>query len=810
MSRPKPLVAGIAAHVLAAAVLVAFATTVRAAQPLWVALDNSPAGTPADIVFDTQASDPSASFFDVFVHGFWSMPRVGTDNLTYQQISVPGLNVLQTVGSPELPYAPIELGVVTGAAQMLLADNTVVSVSLLPGVLPWPHAVPPVIDMPGTPEKFSKDLAVYGGNATYPPSDGLAGSAVSGVLGELSGARSEVYPFHWNPDGTLTVYTHVRYHFSHAGIAAPAEVGSAMTATSALDRMMNAPIVQPWVHWNPVRHDGYYLIICPAADDAAIAPLVTQKEMRGFGVAVAHIEDIGGTCSAVRSYIRSWYASSKRGGDHYCLLVGDVDVIPLCTAPSNSILTDDLYGDDDGDGVDDLGKEVYVGRLSPVDATDLSQQVARILNYEDHPSSAMYYDFAALIAYRTDADGGAGFQNTQDEVWAATYPSSTPSFDLIYGSSPAVSNADVTAAAQRDGILCYAGHGNTDSWGAWDQTHESYDIPAVDELVNHPVNPIVWSLTCQTGSIQVADCVAEGWMEQNTDGAVAFYGGTDLTGIGGNLFLEKALFNAVFGKGITIHGQALEYGEAHGFDMDNAWKYLLLGDPEMHIRRHRVPDPTVAYWLLDRPQLIPGGVAGALDIRVRTGQGLPVSGVQVSLWKAGSGASVVPAPQDGAASVAGGGPAAGPARVTTASELLTNLYSGQDGYAHFQLPALSQGTLSVTVTDDDANAMSDAISVTAPAGVGAAAPGALRLSAMPSVTRGSTLIGFGRALDRSATISLRDIAGREVRSLAVASGAQSVRWDGSDAAGARVANGLYFAHFSGDIAGGTARIIVLH
>jgi hypothetical protein len=721
-----------AALLMAAALFTAFPGPADAAQASWVALDNSPAGTPADITFDAQASDPTASFFDIVVHGFWSTPRVGTDNLTYQQISVPGLNVLQTIGSPELPYAPVELGVVTGAAQMLLADNTVVSVSLLPGVLPWPHAVPPVIDVPGTPEQFSKDLAVYGGNATYPTSDGQAGSAVSGVLGELSGARSEVYPF----------------------------------------------------HWNPVHHDGFYLIICPASVDAEIAPLVTQKEMRGFGVTVAHIEDIGSTCTAVRAYIRTWYASSKRGGDHYCLLVSDVDLIPLCDAPVTpppgdpTIVTDDLYGDVDGDGIDDLGKEVYVGRLSIVNAADLSQQITRILDYEDHPSSAMYYDIAALIAYRTDAPGGSGFQDTQEEVRSASYLTSSPSFDLIYGSSPAVSNANITAAARQDGILCYAGHGAIDAWGGWDQTGESYDIPAVDALVNHPVNPVVWSLTCLSGTIQNSDCVAEGWMEQNTDGAAAIYAATWLTGIGGNFFLEKALFQAVFGKGITIHGQAIEYGEALGGDTYNAWKYLLLGDPEMHIRRHRVPDPIAVPWVLERPQLIPAGAAGAFDVRVTTHQSVPVPGVQVSLWKAGS-------------------------------EILTNLYSGQDGYAHFQLPSLTPGTLYVTVNDDDANAMSEQVSVTSQAGVAGGLATVLRLSAMPSVTRGGTTIGFGRALSEGATLTLRDIAGRSVRVLDVAPGAQSVRWDGADASGARVANGIYLASLAHDLGGGTARIVVV-
>src|SRR5215510_7086634 len=63
--------------------------------PYWVALDNSQPGTPADVVFDANASTTATSFFDVFVHGFWVTPRQGDDARSYQQISVPGLPVMQ-------------------------------------------------------------------------------------------------------------------------------------------------------------------------------------------------------------------------------------------------------------------------------------------------------------------------------------------------------------------------------------------------------------------------------------------------------------------------------------------------------------------------------------------------------------------------------------------------------------------------------------------------------------------------------------------------------------------------------------------
>ena len=141
-------------------------------------------------------------------------------------------------------------------------------------------------------------------------------------------------------------------------------------------------------------------------------------------------------------------------------------------------------------------------------------------------------------------------------------------------------------------------------------------------------------------------------------------------------------------------------------------------------------------------------------------------------------------------------------------ELLTNRYTGPDGAAHFVVPPLTEGTLWVTVTDDEGNALTEPIPVT---GTESAPPlGAaetLRLSAAPSVSRGVVRFAFGRALARGARLALFDVGGRKIRSLAVASGAESVTWDGADDRGAPARAGLYVASLDG--AAGSVRVVIV-
>jgi hypothetical protein len=112
-----------------APILVALACLVAAA-PLqaqtdpgpWVPLDPSPPGTAAEVVFDPILSSAVDSFFDVFIHGFYSPTRIGLDGLPYREVNVPGLGSIGQTGAPALPAVAITLAIPTDAAEVAISQ----------------------------------------------------------------------------------------------------------------------------------------------------------------------------------------------------------------------------------------------------------------------------------------------------------------------------------------------------------------------------------------------------------------------------------------------------------------------------------------------------------------------------------------------------------------------------------------------------------------------------------------------------------------------------------------------------------------
>jgi len=787
--------------------------------PLWIALDPMPPGTPADVILLPNSS-PTSTTFEVSIHGFWRWNRMGPDQVPYQQISVPGLQSILQIGAPELPVLRFDLGIVTGAPNAVLSEVQVLSQQVLPGFHPWPHAIESPPDTTPAPEDFIRDPLIYVDPHDYPPQLPIGGPA-SRLSGTLFASSCEVRPVRWNPSDLLTVDQHVRYTFTHAGVPVPAETANERTASAAVARLLNGPILNPWCTFDPLTYSGEFLFIYPAQYEEEIAPLVLQKRTRGYKVSTGVVEDIGPTCSQIRSYIESWYAGSAKKGDHFCILVGDVGWIPTCATAAypppvgGPIQTDDLYADADGDGADDLWEEVYVGRLSVSTESDCSNQVARILAYEDHPTHLQEYGNAALVAWRNAAQGDDDrFEAVQDEV--AAYPYSTSAtFDKIYGSNPLSTNAVVNGIIDDAGILCYEGHGCDFGWWSWNTLSQNYYFDFLG-VTNAPATPVVWSLACDTGNINANDCMAENWMSHGSSGSVAVYAATRPAYIAGNVVLNRELFKAVFDKGITTHAKAIEWAESKCTPVDNVYnelEYLLLGDPEMEIRRANVPVNFDGPFILFHPPIVTVGcdfgwdccpqcTGTPFDVVVKDPLGAPVQGVMVTLFKE------PPAPAAAGASAASA-QRRSPATPTQAlpNEVLQNGYTDAAGHVVFTLPLLAEGTLFVTARDFQGGVTTDQVPVTYLGGVSPLAGGpSLRLSAVPSVMTDRTTIQFGGPLEHEGTVDVFDVNGRRIRALRAARGTQSVGWDGTDDAGGLVSPGLYLARLSDRMEAGCVRI----
>ena len=801
--------------------------------PVWVPLDAAPPGTPASASIDPAQSSATQSSIILVLHGFYVTPRTGPGGSAYSQIDVPGLQRLSIVGAPEIPILRNLIAIVTGAPQVTLTAMTPLAPAMDFSYHVWPHNVPAMDDSAvGSPEVFAQDPAIYASNTPYPALQGMAGP-IHTVLGSIPAAGVECYPMRWTPaQNALRIYPITEWTFSHDGPQLAFDTITPDRNRIANRLLLNWQSASSWIAPSFLHYQGEYLFIYPNAYAAAIKPLVTQKYMRGWNVKTITTESIGGvSCTSVRAAIQSWYAATPSSHDHDCLLVGDVGAIPFCPDAVNSDpRSDDPYGSIQPMGSEDvmMERDIFVGRLPGFSATDISNEVTKIINYEDHPPGPLYYGDVLLVAHKDDPTmfGQGNFPAHQEGVRTTAYKVN-PLFVPYYGSDPGKNNAGVNNEINNGfGIVCYRGHGWYYNWTTWDQsgqcagwyptyTGECYKTSDIAALSNSPLNPIVWAIACNNANLDDGDCIGRAWMTKSPGGAVAHYGATRASGTLDNTTLEDSLFMAVWTYGITSLGHATTFAEDealkwnNGEAYDNAFEYTLFGDPDMNIRRERPPS-----WQTVVPATITllGSGQTSLDVQLLDELGAPVQAALVGIFKPGAGFSA--AAQPAAAARSGGRSAATqpagarPATSGPVSEVFDNTYTDAGGHAHFLISPQTPGFLYFTARDSGGGSVVDSIPVVGTASAGGAPVAVAGLWAAPSVTRGATTIHFGRVLDHGATLTVFDAAGRAVASLPAPAGATSVAWPGTDAAGAPVRSGLYFVRLDGAGERRLARIAV--
>ncbi len=795
------------AHLLlplsSSAALTLFAATTSLAQPprTWVPLDTQPPGTPAQLVLDRANSDPNITRGSLTISGFWLVPRLAPDGTPYNDVQVPGLPNLEQTGAPRLPAVQIDVGILTGAQQVSLVQATGAAV-YFHGVHVWPQPIGAQFHE-GTPETFARDPVIYGSQSFWPPQPSSFPTAPATLAGLLPYAQVVVNPFHWNP-GVDDMEVHPRYDFTlaHRGALTPINGLPATMARYLGNSVFNGSALTGSMIPDPIHYTGYFLFVTPSARLADIDPIVMQKKARGFFVTVLTTEQIGFGCPATLAAIKAWYHGTPAKADHYCILVGDHADIPLCTSPPvngwpGGVPTDDSYGDPDNPV--SLDKEILVGRLAGSTSSEIASEVQRILAYEDTPPLFAPYQVVVLAAHK-DNIGATPIDSWQEDVRTAGYAVS-PTFQTQYGANAGVNDASLSTHVNSGaGLVCYLGHGDTYEWWNWDLPGEMYGSPSVFTLANGPRCPVVWSFACQTCDLTApGTCLGEDWMIDAGNGGVSFYGGTRNVYVDPTVDLDKDMFDEVYNKSNLIQGYTDLAGEQrmetvhHSGD---AWKYTLLGDPQMSIRRE-MPIALV----VSVPTLVtiacPTGPCVALHLSVSDPSGRPLPGAKVGIWKPGP-------PLPGLARRAE--PLASAAAT---DEVLDDRYTDASGAVDIPVPPLTDGPFYYSVESDGGQAaLGTAHIIQGNVGVSPTGPRSFHLLAAPSLLRSGTRFEFGSPLERAAHVDVFDVVGRRVRTLSAEAGARDLAWAGDDDAGRRLSPGLYLARLDAGRELGRCRLVV--
>jgi hypothetical protein len=748
----------------------------------WYPLDESPSGTPAQIVMVPGASNASTTVFDVIVHGFWGEPRVGPGGTTYTKIDVPGLQNLDLVGAPHLPVIRELLAVPTDAGAISFTGMIPLSAPHTYTIHLWPQPVSARQGETDIPEVFTMDPVVYGSPAPYPAPAGTGNPLEPQAA--VPNAPVEAYPCRWTPaTDQLQIYPRSRWQFDHSGAVRAFAPITRDRVRLCKAMMFNWSIIDVYFPGNVAQYQGEYVFVYPSAYLPSIKPMIAQKKARGFTVGQIMTDTLGVvTSDVVKQAIEHWYLGTPVNADHYCLIAAEATRIQPFNLGTNMDpeWSDDFFGYIKNNW---YVPDIWVGRLAPVDATDMTHQVSKILNYEDHPvSSPIYYRYVLLAAHQYTE-----FWQFQNTILNTAY-AVQPIFGPYYGSIQSHTNAGVSNLVNSgEGITCYRGHGGPSQWNQWNVSNQNYQYSNVDALSNGSLTTVVWTIACNNSDPHDQYGIGLHWMSKYPGGAVSHYGASVPSNHDPNDILETRLFEAVWDKGITCQGQAIASAETQMAANDphdggyNAMVYMLFGDPQMHIRREGPPN-----WTLDFPThlaVVSNGQQTGLDIRVRDASGAPVDAL-VSLWK--------------------------PGVITPADEVATNHYTGTDGWAHFLVSPQSSGFIYFSVSDTLGNAVTDSIPVAAAAGVSGGVPGARPFHAEPSVTRAGTRWVLQDPARSTTALTILAVDGRRVATISVPAGAREIIWAGTNDRGERVGSGVYLAEYRSHSKTATARVIVVH
>jgi hypothetical protein len=462
------------------------------------------------------------------------------------------------------------------------------------------------IDVAPSKGNFTRDISpssvpyvygeVYNQNAFYP--NKLADLRSPHIIRDYRGQTVVLYPFQYNPvTRVLRVYTQMTVKVSAKSMIG-GENPLINKPSHLLDRNFELTYQRHFLNYGtisagkttyiPVNDYGKMLIICHDAFVSAVQPLVKWKKQKGIPTELVLASTVGTTPTAIKNYIQNYY---NLNGLTFVILVGDHAQIPAYPAVIGA--SDNTYTYVVGS---DHYPDLFIGRLSADNITDVQTQVNKIITYEKTPmTGATWYKSAVGIA----SDEGPGddgeydyqhLRNIRTKLMGFTYSNVAELYDGSQGGADAAGNptpSDLATLVNSGlSLINYTGHGSSNSFAT-----TGYSNSNVNASTNGNKLPIIFSVACVNGDFTTGTCFAEAWLRKSNGGAVGtlmstinqswnppMEGQDEMNDILSQQYMTNKKFT--FG-GVSMNGCMKmndTYGTA-GEDMTDTWN--LFGDPSL-------------------------------------------------------------------------------------------------------------------------------------------------------------------------------------------------------------------------------------
>lgn len=343
------------------------------------------------------------------------------------------------------------------------------------------------------------------------------------ILRDLRGQSIWIYPLQYNPvTHTLRVYKSMTIKVSQVGVGGENVLRRARPLTT-IDQEFAQVYARQFLNfgtmttlYTPVSESGEMLILCHDAFMQTIVPFVNWKKQKGIHTTLLAASLAGTTPASIQTFIANYYAAHPNL--KYVIFVGDNPQIPCMTYNNNP--SDNAYAYLTGS---DSYPELFMGRFSAEDTTQLKTIIQRNLMYEKTPNFGNWYEKGMCVA----SDEGPGDDNQYDyeheheirmQLLGYTYTNVAELFDGTHSQTgwidaPGNPNvADFVSLVNSGvGVINYTGHGGTTSFVTTGMNNND-----VFSLTNGNAFPFIWSVGCVTGEFMNATCFAEAWQRART------------------------------------------------------------------------------------------------------------------------------------------------------------------------------------------------------------------------------------------------------------------------------------------------------
>lgn len=451
-------------------------------------------------------------------------------------MAIDGFTYSKRIGEPNLPMVNRILSIPFGCElQSEVLDFEVEELSLddlglTYPLMPTQPSLSKSDDPDDVPFEYNRQIYEQSGYYALPAAEAqIQGTMRSQHLGLVS-----IAPIEYDPvKNTLKVYKNmtIKVSYLHPDWAETQRMQikySSPVFEPVFSTILNHKEFTPLVLDDLVTYPIKYVIIADDQFENQLQPFIEWKTKKGFHVITGYTSEIGYTSRQIKDFIEDLYENVPPGetAPSFVLFVGDSPQIPPFDGDAGSHITDLRYCEFTGDDL----PEIYYGRFSAQNPSELQPQIDKTLEYEQYTMPDPNYLAEVTLISGVDSHYAETHGNGQinygtrhyynfahgiiDHTWL--YPASD---------APNASAAIIQTVDEGVGFINYTAH-----CGHLGFSNPSFEVSDIYGLGNEHKYLLGIGNCCSSNTFdESTPCFGEAWLQAENKGGVGYIGGSNST-----------------------------------------------------------------------------------------------------------------------------------------------------------------------------------------------------------------------------------------------------------------------------------------